>query len=126
MSQDLAQPWPYLRPQRHTGAGLSVPAFLSGIGLADHSEMPSQRDIEEVFGAAEFAPIVHQVVRQVIAPDWGRFVDKMRLRADSFLARLPDWDFEQGMIALQWPGGTIDQREVVTEEIGWFVFARPG
>jgi hypothetical protein len=89
-----------------------------------NSEMPSQRDIEEVFGAAGFAPIVHQVVRQVIAPDWERFVDKMRLRADSFLARLSDQDFEQGMIALQSPGSTVDQRDVVTEEIGWFVFAR--
>jgi hypothetical protein len=62
----------------------------------------------------------------VIAPDWGRFVDKMRLRADSFLARLPDRDFEQGMIALQSPGSTVDQRDVVSEEIGWFVFARLG
>jgi SAM-dependent methyltransferase len=98
--------------------------FFPGLDSLINSEMPSQRDIEEVFGAAGFAPIVHQVVRQVIAPDWERFVDKMRLRADSFLARLSDQDFEQGMIALQSPGSTVDQRDVVTEEIGWFVFAR--
>jgi hypothetical protein len=30
------------------------------------------------------------------------------------------------MIALQSPDSTIDRRNMVTEEIGWFVFARVG
>ena len=100
--------------------------FFPGLDSLINSEMPSQGDIEETFVRAGFARSLHQVIRQVVAPEWQGLVDKMRLRADSFLARLSDKDFEQGMIALQSPDRTIDQRGVVTEEIGWFVFARLG
>jgi hypothetical protein len=62
----------------------------------------------------------------VVAPDWKSFIDKMRLRADSFLVRLSDQDFEQGMISLRSPSDSIDRDDAVTEEIGWFVFARLG
>jgi hypothetical protein len=66
------------------------------------------------------------VVTQVVAPDWPSFIAKSALRADSFLARLSDHDFEQGMAALRSPGDEIDQGNPVTEEINWFVFARRG
>jgi hypothetical protein len=65
-------------------------------------------------------------VTQVTAPDWPSFIDKSALRADSFLARLSDDDFQQGMAALRAPGDAINQDNAVTEEIGWFVFVRLG
>jgi hypothetical protein len=91
-----------------------------------NAELPSQRDIQKVLVAAGFTPVVHRVVTQVVAPDWPSFVAKSALRADSFLARLSDQDFEQGMAALRSPGNEIDQDDPVTEEIDWFVFARTG
>jgi SAM-dependent methyltransferase len=100
--------------------------FFSGLAPLIDAELPSQRDIDKVFVAAGFAPVVHRVVTQVVAPDWPSFVAKSAMRADSFLARLSDHDFEQGMAALRSPGDEIDQGHPVSEEINWFVFARAG
>jgi ubiquinone/menaquinone biosynthesis C-methylase UbiE len=87
-------------------------------------DLPSTQDIRAVFTANGFNPVVHQVVTQITAPDWSSFVEKSSLRADSFLARLPDDDFHQGMAALRARGAEIDPDDPVTEEIDWFVFAR--
>ena len=67
---------------------------------------------------------MHQVVTQVTATDWPNFIEKSAIRADLFLARLSDDDFQQGMAALRTPGDAINQKDAVTEEIDWFVFAR--
>jgi ubiquinone/menaquinone biosynthesis C-methylase UbiE len=88
------------------------------------SDLPSRRDIEAVFAVSRFTPIVHQVVTQVTAPNWPSFVEKSALRADSFLARLSNDDFQHGMAALRNPGDAINQNDAVTEEIDWFVFRR--
>jgi ubiquinone/menaquinone biosynthesis C-methylase UbiE len=90
------------------------------------SDLPSRRDIETVFAVSGFAPVVHQVVTQVTAPDWPTFVEKSALRADSFLARLSDGEFQRGMAALRTHGDVIDQNDAVTEGIDWFVFTRQG
>jgi hypothetical protein len=90
------------------------------------SDLPLRRDIEAAFSAGGLTPVVHQVVTQIIAADWPRFVEKSALRADSFLARLSDHDFLHGMNALQNPGDAIKQEDAVTEEIDWFVFTRRG
>jgi SAM-dependent methyltransferase len=101
-------------PQRH---------FFPPRALID-SDLPSRRDIESVFAASGFTPVVHQVVTQVTAPNWPSFVEKSALRADSFLARLSDDDFQRGMVVLRPHGDAIDQNTAVTEEINWFVFTR--
>jgi ubiquinone/menaquinone biosynthesis C-methylase UbiE len=104
-------------PHRHF-----FPALLPLI----ESDLPSRRDIEAVFSADGLTPVVHEVVTQIIAADWPRFVEKTALRADSFLARLSDHDFQQGMNVLRNPGDAIEQEDAVTEEIDWFVFTRRG
>jgi hypothetical protein len=65
-------------------------------------------------------------VAQVTAANWSSFIEKSALRADSFLARLSDDDFRQGMVALRSIGDAINQRNAVAEEIDWFVFTRDG
>jgi ubiquinone/menaquinone biosynthesis C-methylase UbiE len=90
------------------------------------SDLPSRRDIEAVFVVSGLTPVVRQVVTQVTAPDWPSFVEKSALRADSFLARLSNDDFQRGMGALRTHGDAIDQNDAVTEEIDWFVFTRHG
>ena len=90
------------------------------------SGLPSRRAIRSVFAVGGFTPIVHRVVTQVTAPDWPTFIKKSALRADSFLARLSDDYFQQGMAVLRTPGDAINQNDAVTEEIDWFVFLRHG
>jgi ubiquinone/menaquinone biosynthesis C-methylase UbiE len=60
------------------------------------SDLPSRRDIETVFAASRFMPVMHQVVTQVTAINWPSFIEKSALRADSFLARLSDDDSSKG------------------------------
>ncbi len=88
------------------------------------SELPTGNDIGSIFVGAGFTPAIHQIVIQVVAPDWPTFVQKSALRADSFLARLPDEEFSRGMIELRAHVAEIDPGEPVTEEIDWFVFSR--
>jgi SAM-dependent methyltransferase len=88
------------------------------------SDLPSRRDIEAVFAVSGFTPVAHEVVTQVAAANWPSFVEKSALRANSFLARLSDDDFQRGMAALRSPGSMINQNDAVTEDIDWFVFTR--
>ena len=96
--------------------------FFPGLQALIESELPARRQIESVFTAAGFKPFVNQIVTQIVAPDWQSFVGKSALRADSFLARLSNDDFLQGMAALRAYGEGIDQQAAVREEIAWFVF----
>jgi ubiquinone/menaquinone biosynthesis C-methylase UbiE len=100
--------------------------FFPGLGKLTEAHLPSRQEISGVLTAAGLKPIVDQVITQVTALDWPSFVAKSALRADSFLARLSDDDFEQGMVALRSPGDKINQNDPVTEEIAWLVFARLG
>jgi ubiquinone/menaquinone biosynthesis C-methylase UbiE len=98
--------------------------FFPGLQALIDSELPSWRDIDSVFTVGGFTQVVHQVVTQITAPDWQTFIEKSALRADSFLARLSDEDFQHGMAAMRSTGDTFDQKAPVTEEVDWFVFRR--
>jgi ubiquinone/menaquinone biosynthesis C-methylase UbiE len=87
-------------------------------------ELPTRNDILCVFTAAGFKPVVHQIVRQVVAPNWPTFVHKSSMRADSFLARLSNEDFSSGMARLHDYGHAANRDDAVTEEIDWFVFTK--
>ena len=86
------------------------------------ADFPSSDEISSNFAAAGFTPRHHEIVTEVIAADWPSFVRKSALRADSFLARLSDAEFDQGMAALRAHGANINPAEAITEEIDWFVF----
>jgi hypothetical protein len=91
--------------------------FFPGLQELIDSDLPSRRDIQSVFAVGGFTPVLHQVVTQVTAADWFSSIEKSVLRAESFLARLSDEDFQQGMVALRTPGDAINQNDAVTEEI---------
>jgi len=88
------------------------------------SELPARMDIGRIFLTAGFRPAAHDIVRQVVARNWWSFVHQSSLRADSFLARLPDTSFNAGMASLRAHAAEIDPSDVVTEEIDWFVFSK--
>jgi SAM-dependent methyltransferase len=101
-----------------------VPNFFPAVRHMLNADFPSSDEITSNFAAADFTPRHHQIVTEVVAPDWPSFVRKSALRADSFLARLSDTEFDQGMAALRAHGANINSAEAITEEIDWFVFTK--
>jgi ubiquinone/menaquinone biosynthesis C-methylase UbiE len=99
--------------------------FFPALRPLIETALPTRGDIRSTFGATGFTLCAHQVVTQIVAPDWSGFVEKSALRADSFLARLSDADFHEGMAALRTHGAEIDPNNAVTEEVDWFVFGTP-
>ena len=87
-------------------------------------ELPSSDAVKANFVGAGFLLKHHEIVSEAVAPDWSSFVRKSALRADSFLARLSDTEFEQGMAALRAHLANMDSDQIVTEEIDWFVFTK--
>ena len=88
------------------------------------SELPTRSDLRSVFETAGLATAAHEIVRQTVASNWREFVQKSSLRADSFLARLSDADYEAGMTELRAHSATVDMDEPVVEEIDLFVFTK--
>ena len=86
------------------------------------ADLPSSDEIRSDFVAAGFTLRHHEIVTEPVAADWPSFVRKSALRADSFLARLSDTEFDQGMATLCAHYSNINPNEAVTEEIDWFVF----
>jgi ubiquinone/menaquinone biosynthesis C-methylase UbiE len=100
--------------------------FFPAMRLLIESELPRREDIAGIFESAGFSPTAQQIVTQIVARNWSSFVHKSALRADSFLARLSDEEFEQGMTALRAHAADIDADDAVAEEIDWFVFTKSG
>jgi ubiquinone/menaquinone biosynthesis C-methylase UbiE len=86
------------------------------------SDLPSRQDIKAVFEKRGFAVVVSRVAKQTMAANWEAFIAKTALRADSFLARLSDDEFQQGLAAME--NHEHRDNNPVTEEIDWFVFRR--
>jgi SAM-dependent methyltransferase len=101
-----------------------VPNFFPAVRAMLDADLPSSDEIRSNFAAAGLTPRYHEIVTEVVAPDWPSFVRKSALRADSFLARLSDTEFDQGMAALRAHRADINPAEAVTEEIDWFVFTK--
>jgi hypothetical protein len=56
-------------------SGTRGPIFRIGMSFRDCScrltrNCPSRQDMERVFAASSFAPLVHPIVAQINAPDW--------------------------------------------------------
>jgi ubiquinone/menaquinone biosynthesis C-methylase UbiE len=87
------------------------------------SDLPSRLRVKAVFEETAFDVAVSEVVTQTVAPNWRAFVEKSTLRADSFLARLSDDEFQRGLIAMQ-NHRAAQEDGAVAEEIDWFVFRK--
>jgi hypothetical protein len=98
-----------------------VPNFFPAVRAMLDADLPSRDEIRSNFAAAGFTPRHHEIVTELVAPDWPSFVWRSALHADSFLARLSDIEFDQGMTALRAHRLNINPAEAATEEIDWFV-----
>jgi SAM-dependent methyltransferase len=97
--------------------------FFPGIAPMLDAELPSVEDVEQLFEGEGFTRLAHRLVTHALARDWQGFADKMALRADSFLARLPDTEFEAGLTALRAHAAGSEPEEI-TELVDFFVFER--
>jgi ubiquinone/menaquinone biosynthesis C-methylase UbiE len=88
------------------------------------SELPTRVDVGSVFEVAGFTTVAHEIVKQIVAGSWPEFVQKSSLRADSFLARLSDEEYEAGMTVLRVHAARSPITEPVLEEIDLFVFTK--
>jgi ubiquinone/menaquinone biosynthesis C-methylase UbiE len=98
--------------------------FFDGIRPLIKEQLASRSQIKSIFVGAGFDPVAHQVITHQMSPHWRGFADKIAMRGDSILARLPDDDFRAGMTALRAYAEHADQGELVTEELDFFVFRR--
>ena len=97
--------------------------FFPGMRPLVDAELPSSEDVVALFEAAGLRRRAHEIVTHTVAASWQEFADKLALRADSFLARLPDREFEAGLAALRaYASGRAP--EAITEQIDFFVFER--
>jgi hypothetical protein len=87
------------------------------------NDLPSAAEIIALFEGASLRRRAHEIVTQVVAANWQQFADKLALRADSFLARLADSEFEAGMAALRAHAASSPPEEI-TEMVDFFVFER--
>ena len=87
------------------------------------NELPSCADVIALFEAAGFRTRAHEPVMHAVAGSWQELADKLALRADSFLTRLPDAEFEAGIAALR-AHAKGRQPEEITEPIDFFAFER--
>jgi len=97
--------------------------FFPGMRPFVAAELPSSADVVALFAAAGLPSRAHAIVTHAVAASWQEFADKLALRADSFLARLPDSEFESGLAALRAYASGREPEEI-TEEIDFFVFER--
>jgi ubiquinone/menaquinone biosynthesis C-methylase UbiE len=88
------------------------------------SELPARSHITRIFDGAGFTLAAHEIVMQVVAPNWKTFLHKTSLRAYSLLARISDEAFEEGMAALAAHAAQADPNEAVTEEVDYFLFTK--
>ncbi len=98
--------------------------FFCGIRPLIEEQLVSRSQIKSIFEGAGFDTVAHKAITYQMSPNWRSFADKMAMRADSFLARLPDDDFHTGMTVLRAHAEHADPGEPVTEEVDFFVFRR--
>ena len=88
-------------------------------------DLASVAAIEATFAGAGLKRTHHEVVPSEVAGNWIAFADKIAHRADSFLVKLTDAEFAEGLAALQDHARTAPSNEPVIEPVDFFAFHRP-
>ncbi len=83
-----------------TGTYPYLDVFPSIRGIIEGKLTP-RADLDRHFDSAGFDLHDREIVPHVVAADWQALADKMALRADSFVAQLPDAEYEAGLEALR-------------------------
>ena len=98
--------------------------FFPGLLAIIEAQLPSRDEVVALFEGAGLRLQAYELVSHALAANWQELANKLALRADSFLARLPDAEFETGMAALRAFAAGRPEKEEITEKIDFFVFER--
>jgi SAM-dependent methyltransferase len=98
--------------------------FFPGVLPMIETELPSRDEILAMFENVGLRLSAYQRVSHLLAASWDELADRLALRADSFLARLSDTEFEAGMAALRAHARAKGPHEPIVEDIHFFAFGR--
>jgi ubiquinone/menaquinone biosynthesis C-methylase UbiE len=99
--------------------------FFPEVVAATRDEAPARADIIAAFTDAGAPLKAAEMLETELAADWQSYVERISLRADSYLARISDDAFERGLAAMRDkypPGGGPAP---VLDTIELFVFQKP-
>ncbi len=96
--------------------------LFPGIKNIIQNHQPHAQAVIGLFCDAGFRVITHNVISHQMAPDWKSFAKKVKHRADSLLARMPEKDFQAGLSALDQYVKELSLDSPVTVNIDLFVF----
>lgn len=97
--------------------------FPSIRAIIDEGLMPRSA-LTAMFKAAGFKLAAHQSSWHQIGANWQAFADNIALKADSFVARLPEDEFQSGVAALRTKAAKADASEPVGLNMDQFIFRR--
>jgi ubiquinone/menaquinone biosynthesis C-methylase UbiE len=95
--------------------------FFRGFQAIVETELPSRDEVFALFEGAGLSLEAYEIVKHPIAASWQDLADKLALRADSFLARLPDAEFAAGIAALRAHAARHPSGAII-EHVRLFVF----
>ena len=98
--------------------------FFPSVRSIMEEQLPTRDRVRSTFEEAGFHTISHEIVVQQNSADWAGFAEKISARADSFLARIPDDEFDAGIAALRDFARSADPGRPVVEDVDFFVFQR--
>jgi ubiquinone/menaquinone biosynthesis C-methylase UbiE len=98
--------------------------FFPTVRSVIEEQLPTRDHVTSSFEEAGFHVVAHRIVDQQNSADWASFAEKLSLRADSFLARISDHEFDAGIAALRRFARSADSGRPVIEEVDFFVFRR--
>jgi hypothetical protein len=84
--------------------------------------LPSRNEVFALFEDAGLRLEAYELVRHPIAANWQELADKLLLRADSFLVRLPDAEFDAGIAALRSHAARHDPGGAISEHVHLLAF----
>ena len=88
------------------------------------SQLMLRDDLDAICRAAGLHQTAHLSTWDEIAPNWAAYAKKLEHRADSFVARLPDDEFEEGLAAVRRRADSGDGNARVGLNVDQFVFCK--
>lgn len=101
------------------------PRFFPNFQAIVDAELPSRSDVIELFEDAGLVLHAYERVMHPLAASWQELADKLALRADSFIVRLPDAEFNAGMADLRAHAARDTTGETIALALHFFVFGPP-
>ncbi len=98
--------------------------FFPSVRTIIEAQLPTRDRVRAVFEEAGFHMTANRAISHQNATDWASYAEKLSLRSDSFLARIPDDEFDTGIAALREHARDADPDRPVIQDIDVFVFQR--